>query len=74
MGKAQVQVDDRPAVVRDAWFDQTWGGYRQTTELARGLPTGKHRVKFEILAERNPQSSGHEYRVMGLGAAGVVVP
>ena len=71
MGKATVQVDDRPAVVRDAWFDQTWGGYRQTTELARGLAPGKHRVSFEILPEKNPQSGGHEYRILGLGAAGV---
>jgi hypothetical protein len=65
------QVDDRPAEVRDAWFDQTWGGYRQTNELARDLPPGRHRVVFEILAERNPQSTGHEYRILGLGAAGI---
>ena len=71
MGKAKVQVDDRPALVRDAWYDQTWGGYRQTSELARDLAPGKHRVAFEILAERNPQSTGHEYRILGLGAAGV---
>jgi lysophospholipase L1-like esterase len=70
MGKAKVQIDDRPAVVRDAWFDQTWGGYRQTNELARDLPPGKHRVALEILAERNPESSGNEYRILGLGAAG----
>ncbi len=71
MGKAKVQVDDRPAVVQDAWFDQTWGGYRQTIELARDLPPGKHRVALEILSEKNPQSTGHEYRILGLGAAGV---
>lgn len=71
MGKAKVQVDDRPAEVRDAWFDQTWGGYRQTNELARDLSPGRHRVVFEILAERNPQSTGHEYRILGLGTAGI---
>ena len=71
MGKAKVQVDDRPAEVRDAWFDQTWGGYRQTNELARDLSPGRHRVVFEILAEQNPQSTGHEYRILGLGAAGI---
>ena len=70
MGKAKVQVDDRPAVVRDGWFDQTWGGFRQTTELARDLASGKHRVAFEILPESNPQSTGHEYRVLGLGVPG----
>jgi lysophospholipase L1-like esterase len=71
MGKAKVQVDNLPPVVRDGWFDQTWGGYRQTTELARNLPPGKHRVRIELLEEKNPQSSGREFRVMGLGAAGV---
>jgi hypothetical protein len=71
MGKAKVQVDDRPAAVQDAWFDQTWGGYRQTIELTRDLPPGKHRVALEILPEKNPQSTGHEYRILGLGAAGV---
>ena len=70
MGKAKVQVDDLPPVVRDAWFDQTWGGYRQTSELARGLKPGKHRVRIELLAEKNPQSDGHEFRLLGLGAAG----
>jgi len=74
MGKAKVQVDDQPATVRDAWFDQTWGGYRQTNELARGLAPGKHRVTLEILPEKAPQSQGHEYRVLGLGAAGVGGP
>jgi len=71
MGKAKVQVDDQPATVRDAWFDQTWGGYRQTSELARGLPPAKHRVTLEILPEKAPQSQGDQYRVLGLGAAGV---
>jgi lysophospholipase L1-like esterase len=71
MGKAKVQVDDRPPVVRDAWFDQTWGGCRQTTELARDLSPGKHRVAIEILPEKNRQSTGHEYRLLGLGAAGL---
>jgi hypothetical protein len=71
MGTALVRVDDRSLTVQDTWFDQTWGGYRQTTELARDLPPGKHRVVLEILAESNPRSTGHEYRVLGLGVGGV---
>ena len=71
MGQAKVQVDDLPPVVREAWFDQTWGGYRMTTILARDLKPGKHRVRIQLLSERNPQSTGHEFRLMGLGAAGV---
>lgn len=71
MGMVRVQVDDRPPLVRDAWYEMTWGGYRRTQQLARDLAPGKHRVVFEVLADRNPRSAGHEYRVMGLGAAGV---
>jgi lysophospholipase L1-like esterase len=71
MGQAKVQVDDLPPVVREAWFDQTWGGYRMTSILARDLKPGKHRVKIQLLSEINPRSTGHEFRLLGLGAAGV---
>ena len=71
MGKAKVQVDDRPPVTIDAWFDQTWGGFRRTSELARDLKPGAHRVRVELLEEKNPASDGHEFRILGLGAAGV---
>jgi hypothetical protein len=64
-------VDEQPPLVREAWFDQTWGGYRQTTLLARELGPAKHKVRIELLPEKNPQSTGHEFRVLGLGAAGV---
>jgi lysophospholipase L1-like esterase len=70
MGKARVQVDDRPPLVRDGWFDQTWGGYRETCELARGLDPGKHRVRLELLEEKAPESGGREFRLLGLGVAG----
>lgn len=73
MGQASARVDDRPPVLREGWFEQTWGGYRQTTLLARGLDPGKHRVRIELLPDKNPQSTGHEFRVLGLGAAGVRV-
>jgi lysophospholipase L1-like esterase len=71
MGQAKVQVDDLPPVVREGWFDQTWGGYRMTTVLAHDLKPGPHRVKIQLLSESNPQSTGHEFRLLGLGAAGV---
>ena len=73
MGQVGVRVDERPPVLREGWFDQTWGGYRQTTLLARDLGPGKHRVRIELLPEKNPASSGHEFRVLGLGAAGIRV-
>jgi lysophospholipase L1-like esterase len=71
MGKAKVQVDDLPPATIEAWFDQTWGGWRCTHEIARDVRPGTHRVRVEILEEKNPQSEGHEFRVLGLGAAGV---
>ena len=71
MGQARVQVDELTPVVREAWFDQTWGGYRMTTVVARDLKPGQHRVKVQLLSESNPQSTGHEFRLLGLGAAGV---
>lgn len=70
-GQARVQVDDLPPVLRDGWFDQTWGGYRGTFELARGLKNKKHRVRVELLEEKNPQSTGHEFKIFGFGAAGI---
>jgi hypothetical protein len=31
------------------------GGYRQTILLARDLRPGKHKVRIEIVPEKNPQ-------------------
>lgn len=70
MGKALVKVDDRPPITRDAWFEKTWGGYRETLPIAKDLSPGPHRVRIELLAEKHPQSTGNEFRVLGLGAAG----
>ncbi len=71
MGQANVRVDDQPPQLREGWFDQTWGGYRQTTLLARDLAPRKHKVRIELLPEKNPRSAGYEFRILGLGAAGV---
>ena len=70
MGRARVTVDGGPPKALDAWFSGTWGGYRQTNELARDLPPGRHRVRFELLPDKNAESTGHEFRILGLGAAG----
>lgn len=70
MGRAAVSIDGSEPRQLEAWFEATWGGYRQTNELARGLPPGKHRVRFELLQDKHPQSEGHEFRIMSLGAAG----
>lgn len=74
MGKARLQVDDLPPVTLDGWFNQTWGGYRCTTPLASGLPPGRHTVRLELLADRNPGSDGHTFKLYGLGSAGARPP
>lgn len=74
MGKAKFQVDGGAPTVYDGWFNQTWGGYRSTNLLAKDLKPGKHVVRVELLAEKNPGSDGHEFKIFGLGAAGVTAP
>lgn len=71
MGKAAITVDGGAPATFDGWFNQTWGGYRSTNLLAKDLRPGKHRVRVELLAEKNPGSDGHEFKLFGLGAAGV---
>ncbi len=71
MGRAKVSVDGAAPVTLEGWFDQTWGGYRQTNRVARDLAPGKHRVRFELSAEKSNGSEGTEFRVLGLGAAGL---
>jgi lysophospholipase L1-like esterase len=74
MGRARVTVDGGMPQDLEGWFDQTWGGYRQTKEIARQLNEGQHRVRFELLDEKQPQSNGHEFRILGLGTAGIAGP
>jgi len=74
MGKASVSVDGAAPTDLEAWFDQTWGGYRQMQELGKELKPGPHRVRVELLADKHPESTGTEFRVLCLGAAGVLPP
>ena len=71
MGRASVSIDGATAKELEAWFNQTWGGYRQTQQAAHALAAGKHRVRFELLPGKSNESSGHEFRILGLGAAGI---
>jgi lysophospholipase L1-like esterase len=71
MGKARVSVDGKTVRELNGWFDQTWGGYRQLNEVARLPHTGAHRVCFELLQDKSAGSTGNEFRILGLGAAGM---
>lgn len=70
MGRIRVQVDAQPPVTIDGWFDQTWGGYQTTDVVARDLKPGKHRVRIEVQEDKAADSTGHEVKLFGLGAAG----
>ncbi len=74
MGKARVSVDGNAGKELNGWFDQTWGGYRQTNEIVRLPEAGKHRIRFELLEDKSPGSDGHEFVVYGLGTAGMAAP
>ena len=71
MGKVHVYVDNAKPMLLDAWFDGTWGGYRQTTRIAKDLAPGMHRVRVELLTDKHPKSTGTDFQIMGLGAGGI---
>jgi hypothetical protein len=71
MGKASITIDGGSPVVMDAWFDQTWGGYRYMLQVGKNLSSGKHTARVELLAEKNALSTGNEFRVLCLGSAGI---
>jgi lysophospholipase L1-like esterase len=71
MGMANIQVDDLPPLKVNGWFSATWGGYRPTWLLPKVWKLGKHKVRVELLDEKDPGSTGHEFRIMGIGVAGL---
>ena len=74
MGRARVQVDNQPPVTLEGWFDATWGGYLTVDVAARNLNPGMHHVRVELLPDKAEGSTGHEFRLYGLGTAGAVSP
>lgn len=70
MGKAKITIDGGTPVIIDAWFNLTWGGYRDMVLLAKNLNAGSHTVRVELLQDKNPLSTGNEFRVLCLGSAG----
>jgi len=71
MGKAKITIDGNNPIVTDAWFDQTWGGYRNMERIGTNLKAGKHRIRVELLADKNENSTGNEFRVLCLGSTEV---
>ncbi len=67
MGMAKVSVDGGAPRILDGWFDASWGGKRWSVRVADGLKPGPHKLRFELLPEKNPQSSGNEFRIPCVG-------
>lgn len=69
MGRARITIDGARPSTQEAWFEQTWGGYRHMVKLPMGGP-GTHRVRLELLADKHAESTGTEFRLLCLGTAG----
>lgn len=69
MGKAKITVDNGVPTILDSWADRTWGVPRMIM-IAKDKP-GMHRVRIELLAEKSMKSTGNEFRIIRLAAAGV---
>ena len=74
MGVAEAQVDDRPPVRLEAWFNAEWGGYTPFQMVARDLDAGKHRLRISLLEEKQEGSTGHRFEVHGIACAGALKP
>lgn len=70
MGKVKVYVDGNAVGIFDSWFSATWGGHRNMQLLGSNLEPVMHRIKFELLEEKNAGSSGNEFKILCIGAAG----
>ncbi|MBT3374198.1 MAG: SGNH/GDSL hydrolase family protein [Lentisphaerae bacterium] len=69
MGRARMTIDGQEPTVQDAWFAPTWGGYRHMVRVTAKAP-GMHRIRLELLPEKHPESTGTEFRLLSIGAAG----
>lgn len=70
MGMASAQVDDRPPVKLNGWFEADWGGYAAYELVARDLPPGKHKLRVQVLDEKAPASNGHKFQLQAVMVAG----
>ncbi len=70
MGMARAQVDDRPPVDLQGWFEADWGGYAAWALVARDLGPGKHSLRLELLDKKAEASGGHKFQLQAVMGAG----
>lgn len=71
MGIVRARVDSEPAVLLDAYYDPTWGGWNTCKLIAQNLPYGPHRLNIELLSDTNALSHGHLFQINAIMAAGI---
>ncbi len=69
MGKVRVSVDGNETAMIDGWFAAKTHSPRKTLKIGTNLDPGPHRVVFELLPEKNKNSDGHKFLIMGMGSA-----
>jgi len=72
-GAARLRVDNGPWLKRKGWHGRQWKDLVVPFDLAHGLESGRHRVRIEITAEKDPDGDSHEFRVHGIAATGVAL-
>jgi len=70
MGMAVATIDGDAPMVLDGWTPMTWGRFLRVELFPWVSNAAAHRVRFELLSTTNPGSTGHEFRIKSLGAAG----
>ncbi|MCX6991929.1 MAG: SGNH/GDSL hydrolase family protein [Kiritimatiellaeota bacterium] len=66
MGRAEVQIDDRPPVLLEGHFPCHWGGYPHGEIIAHDLKPGKHLLKIRKFKQPHPESTGNEFELSGI--------
>ena len=71
MGIIEAQVDGRPAVRMNAWFNADWGGYSACEMVGQDLGPGPHTLRITLLKERAEASAGNRFELQAVLAAGL---
>lgn len=69
-GIAEASIDGSTPVSMDGWFNQDWGGYTPFITVASGLTAGKHTLRIRLTDRKAEESTGHEFIVYAITAAG----
>jgi len=69
MGRAVVQVNDRPELVLEGHFTADWVGYPAAQLIAQDLPDGPHMLRISFAGDHHEESTGEAFVISGILAA-----